>query len=72
MHDRYILPFDIVNHDLTHFGRLVSVPEEQEVSTLEGRFHAARQDDDDWGGGVGEDGEGFPEHEGGAEDEGEV
>ena len=72
MHDRDILPPDVVDDDLADLGGVVPVPEEEEVSALEGRLHAAGEDDDDGGGGVGEHGEGLPEHEGRAEDEGEV
>lgn len=72
MHDRDILPLDIINHHLPH-GRLPPpVPQKQQVPALESRFHTAGQDDDDGRGGVGRDGEAFPQHEGGAEDEGEV
>lgn len=72
MHNRYILPPHIIHHDLADLSLGRSVPEKEQVSALEGRFHAAGEDYDYGGGGVGEDGEAFPEHEGCGEDEGEV
>jgi len=72
MHNGYILPFDIVDYYLADLSCGISIPEEEEVATLEGRFHAAGEDDNDGGRGVGCYAEGFPEHKGCAEHEGEV
>ena len=72
MYNRYILPLDVVDDDLADLGLFVAVPEEEEVAALKGGFHGAGEDDDDGRGRVGDDGERFPKHEGGGEDEGEV
>lgn len=72
MHNRNILPPHIIHNHFPDLRFEAAVPEEKEVAALEGGFHAAGQDYDDGRGGVGEDGEPFPEHEGGGEYEGEV
>lgn len=57
-----VLVLDIVDHHLAHARILdeVSVPEHEEIPALEGRLHGARQDDDDGGRRVGDDGEALP------------
>ena len=72
MHNRDILPLDIIHHDFADLGILPAVPQEQEVTALERRLHAAGQYDDNRGRRVGSHGEAFPEHEGCAKDEREV
>ena len=72
MHDGDILAPDIIHHHLSYFGIQAAVPEEQQVSTLESRFHTSGEDDYDGRSGVGCDTQAFPEHKGCAEDEGEV
>lgn len=72
MHNWNILAPHIIHHHLPDLGFHAAVPQEEEVAALEGGLHGAGEDDDNGRGGVGEDGEAFPEHEGGGEDEGEV
>lgn len=72
MHNRNVLPAHVVHHDFSHLRLGAAVPQEEQVSALESGFHAAREDDDDGRGGVCGYGEAFPQHEGGAEDEGKV
>lgn len=72
MHDRDILAAHVVHYDLSHLRFDAAIPEEEQVAALESRFHAAGEDDHDGRGGVGRDGEAFPEHESGREHEGEV
>ena len=72
MHNRDILPLDIIHHDFADLGILPAVPQEQEVAALERRLHAAGQHDNNRGRRVGGHGESFPEHEGCAEDERKV
>lgn len=52
----------IVDHNLSHISILeqVAIPEEQEISTLEGRLHTAGEDDDDRTRRIGDYGEAFP------------
>lgn len=72
MHNRDILPLNIINHHLAHPRLPPPIPQKQQIPPLERRFHTAGQNDDDGRGRVGRNGEAFPQHEGGAEDEGEV
>ena len=72
MHNRDILALDIVDDHLPNLRVQPAIPQQKDVAALKGRLHAAREDDDDWRGGVGEEAEALPHHEGGAEDEGEV
>ena len=72
MHNRNVLPAHIVHHHLADLRFRAPVPEKEEIATLESGFHAAGEDDDDGRGGVCGYREALPEHEGGAEDEGEV
>ena len=62
MHDGYVLSLHVVDHNLADAGFFnhVSVPEEQQVASLECRLHASREDDDDGRRGVGDDAEAFP------------
>lgn len=71
MHNGYVLAPDVIDHNLADVRVLyeVSVPQEEEVASLEGGFHAAGEDDDDGGGRVAGDREALPHHEGGREDE---
>ena len=72
MHNRNILPLHIVHHNLAHVGPGIPIPEEEQVSTLEGGLHGPGEDNDDGRRRVRDHAEGLPEHEGRAEDEGEV
>lgn len=62
MHNWDVFVFHVVYHDLpdTGFCLDVSVPEEEEITALEGRFHAPGENDDDRGWRVGYDRESFP------------
>lgn len=62
MHNGNVLVLDVVDHHFTHFGlsQEVSVPEEEEIPTLEGWFHGSGKDDDYGGWRVSDDGEAFP------------
>lgn len=72
MHDRDILPLNVIHHDLTNLRLHASIPQEQQIPPLKRGLHAPRKHDDDGRGRVGGDGEAFPEHKGGGENEGEV
>jgi hypothetical protein len=41
MHDRNILALDVVHHDLTHLCIQPPIPQEQQISSLEGRLHGS-------------------------------
>ncbi len=60
--DGDLLVFNLVYYNLANIGlgENVSVPEKEEVASLESGFHAAGEDDDDRRGAVGEHGEAFP------------
>lgn len=62
VHDWDIFIPHVIHHHLAHarFGKQISVPEQKQVSSLEGRLHAAGEDDDDRRGGIADDGETFP------------
>jgi hypothetical protein len=47
VHDRDILSAHVVHNDFSHLCFHASVPEEEQVSALESRFHAAGEHDDD-------------------------
>jgi hypothetical protein len=49
-----ITAFDIVDDNITNVDCGLSVGEDEEVTSVEDRFHASRQDDDDGRGRVGE------------------
>jgi len=48
MHNRDVFVLHVVDHNFTNggFGEDVAVPEEQEVTALEGRLHASGEHDD--------------------------
>lgn len=72
MHDGNVLASHVIHDDLSDLGVLASVPQEQQVSSLKGRLHGSREDDDNGRAGVCDHAEPFPEHEGGAENKREV
>lgn len=72
MHDRYILPLDIIDHNLPNLRLPRTIPEEEQISPLKGRFHATGEHDHDGWGGVAKNRNSLPQHESGREDEGEV
>ena len=49
MHNRDILPLNIIHHNLPHrrLAQQIPIPEKQEVAALEGGFHGAGENDDD-------------------------
>lgn len=72
MYNWNILPFDVVNHDLSDLCFHSPIPQKEQISALESRLHASGQNDDDRRRGICCDGEPFPEHKGGRKHEGEV
>lgn len=54
MDDRDVLSFHVVYNNLANvgLGHEIAVPEEEQIAALECGFHAAREDDDNWRGGV--------------------
>lgn len=62
VHDGNILILDVVDNNLADrgFAEQLAVPQEEQVASLERRFHASAEDDDDGGWRVGDDGETFP------------
>lgn len=72
MHNRNILPLNIIHHHLPHLRLPPAIPQKQQVPPLKRWLHAPRQYYYDGRGRIGRDGQTFPQHEGGREDEGEV
>ena len=73
MHNRNIFAFDIIHDDFSDLRALpAAVPEEKDVTALEGGLHRAGEHNDDGRGRVGEHGKTLPHHKCGGEDEGEV
>ena len=68
MHNRDIPALDIINDHVAYVDCLFAIIQDEEVATVEGGFHAAREDDDNGGRRVGVQGEGFPEGECSADD----
>lgn len=62
VHNGNVLVLDIVDHHLSNvrLPQKVSVPEEEQVATLKGRFHGSGEYDDDRGRRVADDRETFP------------
>ena len=72
VHDRNLLVVYLVHDNITDLGVFVSVPQEQDITSLERRLHGARQHDDYGGVCVGNDGIRLPEHVGRRKHEAQV
>lgn len=72
MHDRYILPLDVVDHNLPNLCVLASVPEEEQISPLKGRLHASGKNYYYRRRRVCSYGEALPQHESCRENKGEI
>lgn len=72
MHNRNWPLLDIVYDNITDLDTLVTVPQEQDISTLECGFHGSRQHHDNWGWGVGDNGKTLVKHVGCGQDHRQV
>ena len=63
---------DLEDDDLAHPDRVRLVVEKQDVTALEGRFHAAAKHDDYGRFALRQEHEAFPDHQGRKHDHGEV